>query len=338
MSSLARVPASLRPRAAWTRSPGPRRLCCALQAVASSVFATLGPLHAHSLPVAFVVLDDLRRGPVRVDGADRASGRHGHLHAGSVALRHHHATGDSSVILADNAVAAGGRRRRGTGRRPALAACVGLVPSAVAWASPARASGVPRRRRGCRGRSHPIPSNGRRDAPELAAACTRRHRSTGPLRRPRPPLALFFEGVMHPRIASERRLARALAVAAASDRRAPRPRPTATTAAAASVAAAPAGTDSRQLPQRRRQLRRRERRHRHLEADRKPADAAPGRGARVRARRHRHPAQRRRQGEPVLPARLQPRPRHRLRDLGRRHAGQHADAMRTARATPTSTS
>ena len=42
--------------------------------------------------------------------------------------------------------------------------------------------------------------------------------------------------------------------------------------------------------------------------------------------RHRHAAQRRRQGEPVLPARLQPRPRHRLRDLRRRHAGQHADA------------
>ena len=42
--------------------------------------------------------------------------------------------------------------------------------------------------------------------------------------------------------------------------------------------------------------------------------------------RDRHAAQRRRQGEPVLPARLQPRPRHRLRDLGRRHAGQHADA------------
>ena len=52
----------------------------------------------------------------------------------------------------------------------------------------------------------------------------------------------------------------------------------------------------------------------------------PGRGARVRARRHRHAAQRRRQGQPVFPARLQPRPRHRLRDLRRRHAGQHADA------------
>ena len=42
--------------------------------------------------------------------------------------------------------------------------------------------------------------------------------------------------------------------------------------------------------------------------------------------RDRHPAQRRRQGQPVLPARLQPRPRHRLRHLRRRHAGQHADA------------
>ena len=40
----------------------------------------------------------------------------------------------------------------------------------------------------------------------------------------------------------------------------------------------------------------------------------------------RHPAQRRRQGQPVLPARLQPRPRHRLRDVLRRHAGEPADA------------
>ena len=55
----------------------------------------------------------------------------------------------------------------------------------------------------------------------------------------------------------------------------------------------------------------------------RPAHAAR-RGARVRARRHRHAALGRRQGQPVLPARLQPRPRHRLRDQRRRHAGQHA--------------
>ena len=67
-------------------------------------------------------------------------------------------------------------------------------------------------------------------------------------------------------------------------------------------------------------------RARSPQADREPADLAAGRSARVRARRDRHPAQRRRQGQPVLPARLQPRPRHRLRDLRRRHAGQHADA------------
>ena len=52
---------------------------------------------------------------------------------------------------------------------------------------------------------------------------------------------------------------------------------------------------------------------------------APGRSARDGAGRDRHPAQRRREGEPVLPARLQPRPRHRLRDLDRRRAGEPAE-------------
>ena len=64
----------------------------------------------------------------------------------------------------------------------------------------------------------------------------------------------------------------------------------------------------------------------HAAADRGPAAAAPGQPARVRARHGRHAAQRRRQGQPVLPARLQPRPRHRLRHLGGRHAGQPAHA------------
>ena len=50
----------------------------------------------------------------------------------------------------------------------------------------------------------------------------------------------------------------------------------------------------------------------------------------IRARPDRLAAQRRRQGEPVLPARLQPRPRHRLRDLRRRHADQHAHARARA--------
>ena len=62
---------------------------------------------------------------------------------------------------------------------------------------------------------------------------------------------------------------------------------------------------------------------------------APGRGARDRARPDPHAAQRRRQGEPVLPARLQPRPRHRLRDVDRRRAGEPARRTATARATPT---
>ena len=50
------------------------------------------------------------------------------------------------------------------------------------------------------------------------------------------------------------------------------------------------------------------------------------------------PAQRRGQGQPVLPARLQPRSRDRLRDDGRGDAGEHADARATVTAIPISTS
>ena len=53
---------------------------------------------------------------------------------------------------------------------------------------------------------------------------------------------------------------------------------------------------------------------------------ADRRGARDRSRRGDQPAQRRRQGESVLPARLQPRSRNRFRDDGRRRAGEPADA------------
>ena len=52
--------------------------------------------------------------------------------------------------------------------------------------------------------------------------------------------------------------------------------------------------------------------------------ARPGEFLEIDARPDRHPAFRRRQSQPVLPARLQSRPRHRPRHLGRRHAGQHA--------------
>ena len=79
--------------------------------------------------------------------------------------------------------------------------------------------------------------------------------------------------------------------------------------------------------------RRRSARHRFLgqrgrhrpRRPRAPADPAPGRAGRDRAGRHGHAALGRRQGEPVLPARVQPRSRHRLQRLGRRRAGQHAD-------------
>ena len=54
------------------------------------------------------------------------------------------------------------------------------------------------------------------------------------------------------------------------------------------------------------------------------------RGPRDRARHDHQPAQRRGQGQPVLPARLQPRSRLRLRADDRRHSGQHADARARA--------
>ena len=56
------------------------------------------------------------------------------------------------------------------------------------------------------------------------------------------------------------------------------------------------------------------------------AAATDRRDPRGRAGPHRHAAQRHRQVEPDVPARLQPRSRHGFRDLGRRHAREPADA------------
>ena len=67
-----------------------------------------------------------------------------------------------------------------------------------------------------------------------------------------------------------------------------------------------------------------QRRHRHAEAARSAHRVPSGRAARSRAGPHRQPAQRRGQGQPVLPARLQSRPRHRPAHQRRRHAGQPA--------------
>ena len=61
-------------------------------------------------------------------------------------------------------------------------------------------------------------------------------------------------------------------------------------------------------------------------AAQQPAPAAAGRGAGARARPRRHPALGRRQGQPVLPARLQPRPWHGLRLPPQWHARQPAHA------------
>ena len=63
----------------------------------------------------------------------------------------------------------------------------------------------------------------------------------------------------------------------------------------------------------------------HRPSARGPAGDAHRRGARDRAGADHQPAQRRGEGQPVLPARVQPRPRHRLRRDRRRHAGEHAD-------------
>ncbi len=59
--------------------------------------------------------------------------------------------------------------------------------------------------------------------------------------------------------------------------------------------------------------------------DRGAPDHARRRSARSRPRADHQPAQRRGQGEPVLPARLQPRSRHRLHDDRRRGAREHAN-------------
>ena len=82
------------------------------------------------------------------------------------------------------------------------------------------------------------------------------------------------------------------------------------------------------LPECRGDLRSRERGDHHPPVGRRPPHPPAGRGARARARLDRHPAQRRRKGEPVFPARVQPRPRHRLPH----HAGRGAAEPAHARA------
>ena len=86
--------------------------------------------------------------------------------------------------------------------------------------------------------------------------------------------------------------------------------------------AARAGRRLARQPARRRRFR--QRRHRQPEAARDAHRVPARRTAGSDARPDRQPAQRRRQGQPVLPARLQPRSRHRPAHHGRRHAGQPA--------------
>jgi hypothetical protein len=108
----------------------------ALQAFAGGIFATLGPLHTHRAPAVLVVLDDLRRGPPRIAAVDDAARRHGHSHAGGVALRHHHANGDASTVFVGDAGLQADDADAGLAGAT-LAACIAVVPSAPAWAPPA---------------------------------------------------------------------------------------------------------------------------------------------------------------------------------------------------------
>jgi hypothetical protein len=118
------------------RRSGPIRLLAlalalwvTLQGAGASVLATLGPLHTHKMPPAFVVLDDFRRGSTHVSASERASERHGHSHG---ALRHHHAAGDASMKLAAGE-AAQGLDGDDAGFATSLGAMIALVPAPLAW-------------------------------------------------------------------------------------------------------------------------------------------------------------------------------------------------------------
>jgi hypothetical protein len=114
---------------------GALAMLIALQAFAAGIFTTLGPLHTHRAPAALVVLDDLRRGPPRIAAVDDAGHRHGHSHAGGVALRHHHAHGDPSTVFVGDAALQPDDADAGLAGAT-LAACIAVVPSAPAWAPP----------------------------------------------------------------------------------------------------------------------------------------------------------------------------------------------------------
>ncbi|MCE9660881.1 MAG: hypothetical protein K8R60_20325 [Burkholderiales bacterium] len=121
-------------------SPASRRflvwlLACLvpLQALAAGVLAATGPAHTH-LPAASarLVLDDLRRAPVRRLAVEtHVASAFGHLHGGDAA-RHHHAASDASVVIdAAGLVQAGDGDDMSTS--PSLGVFVGLISAPPGW-------------------------------------------------------------------------------------------------------------------------------------------------------------------------------------------------------------
>jgi hypothetical protein len=111
---------------------GALALLIAVHGLGAVVLATLGPLHTHTPAATVVVLEDFRRGPSHASASEGPVARHGHTHGARMALRHHHASDDVSVSLAAGEA---GRSLDADDAAfgAALAAFVGLVPSAAAW-------------------------------------------------------------------------------------------------------------------------------------------------------------------------------------------------------------
>ncbi len=105
-----------------------------LQGAALGVFAAKGPAHLHRAAAATpLVLEDLRRWKPTIAVTPRVAAPFGHVHAGNVARRHHHARNDGSVISAADETA-DADEALGASAPSVLA----LIPVACAWGSPER--------------------------------------------------------------------------------------------------------------------------------------------------------------------------------------------------------
>lgn len=103
-----------------------------LQGAALGVFAAKGPAHLHKVAAAApLVLEDLRRWKPTIAATAPVATLFGHVHAGAVAQRHHHARADGSVISTPDETA------DADGALGASAPSVlALIPAASAWGSP----------------------------------------------------------------------------------------------------------------------------------------------------------------------------------------------------------